>query len=90
TLVNDVRNIWQDYANSIGKDINTAIQEAFTNLSKKKQDFTTWLFDFKGESDKKFQYIMDLANREKERILRNLNYGEEVNMDNYSVVFSLV
>ncbi|WP_163566252.1 hypothetical protein [Helicobacter suis] len=83
TLVNDVRNIWQDYANSIGKDINTAIQEAFSNLSKKKQDFTTWLFDYKGESDKKFQYIMDLANKEKDRILKNLNYGGNVDMDNY-------
>ncbi|WP_163565311.1 hypothetical protein, partial [Helicobacter suis] len=83
TLVNYVRNIWQDYANSIGKDINTAIQEAFSNLSKKKQDFTTWLFDYKGESDKKFQYIMDLANKEKDRILKNLNYGGNVDMDNY-------
>ncbi len=26
---------------------------------------------------------MDLANREKDRILKNLNCGEEVNMDNY-------
>ncbi|WP_163499533.1 hypothetical protein [Helicobacter suis] len=83
TLVNDVRNIWQDYANSIGKDINKAIQEAFTGLMKKKQDYTTWLYDFKGESDKKFQYIMDLANSEKARILKNMNYTAEVNMDNY-------
>uniref|UniRef100_UPI0013CFEDC7 hypothetical protein n=1 Tax=Helicobacter suis TaxID=104628 RepID=UPI0013CFEDC7 len=80
--VSAVRNIWQDYANSIGKDINKAIQEAFTGLMKKKQDYTTWLYDFKGESDKKFQYIMDLANSEKARILKNMNYTAEVNMDN--------
>ena len=80
--INEIYNMWADYAKSVDKQVSEALSESLTAFVSTGQNFQVWLYQFKDQSIEGLKYQEELARKQVDRILENLG-ASDVNIDNY-------
>ena len=80
--VNEIYEIWKDYAKSIDKSVTEAMQEVIGGLVKFKQDYQVWLYKLNGNDIKAIEYQRNIL-KEQISYLSNQLGADNVNKDNY-------
>lgn len=81
-LLDGVSKMWRDYAQSIDKSVSEAVMEGMSSLTKQKQSYTKWLYDFRGDTIGSAKYTAELTKKESDRIQEALGVSG-INVDNF-------
>ncbi|MCX2717822.1 hypothetical protein OQH61_08765 [Helicobacter sp. MIT 21-1697] len=80
--IDEIYNVWAEYAKSVDKQVSEALSESLTAFSTTGQNFQTWLYNFKGQSEQALKYQEELARKQVQRITDSLGVSD-INIDNY-------
>jgi hypothetical protein len=80
--VTQLKQVWEDYARSIDKELMVALSESFANLQTSKREFDLWSISFSGDTIGTLEKSMEYGLKDLNIALKNIG-DESITTENY-------